>query len=254
MPQLLDCAKLRGDDYVRQMWQYMNKELFKAIEIEPDHEVLGELFLSLGKCIETLGVSCLTGDELKELTTILDSHFKKHFERSNERAEKRRDEDYDEEAEEEMGEEDDFDAYILNRLSDIIHSLLVTYADGYLSYFDTLVPHFHNLLQPTRSISDRQWALCVFDDVIQFTGAHSHRYSQFFLNRMAESLTDSSAEVKSVLKKFFVSTFFVRTDSSSGGLRFRRDGNERRAGVRSGLCRSIAASVRYDQRAGESLG
>jgi hypothetical protein len=31
------------------MWQYMNKELFKAIEIEPDHEVLGELFLSLGK-------------------------------------------------------------------------------------------------------------------------------------------------------------------------------------------------------------
>ena len=49
LPHLLDCAKLRGDDYVRQMWQYMNKELFKAIEIEPDHEVLGELFSSVGK-------------------------------------------------------------------------------------------------------------------------------------------------------------------------------------------------------------
>ncbi|CAF1129300.1 unnamed protein product [Rotaria sordida] len=196
LPLLLDCAKLRGDDYVRQMWQYMNKELFKAIEIEPDHEVLGELFLSLGKCIETLGVSSLTTDELKELTTILDSHFKKHFERSNERAEKRHDEDHDEEAEEEMLEEDDFDAYILNRLSDIIHSLLVTYTDSYLVYFDTLVPHFYALLQSTRSVSDRQWALCVFDDVIQFTGAHSHRYSQFFLTRMAESLADSSAEVR----------------------------------------------------------
>jgi hypothetical protein len=52
----------------------------------------------------------------------LDGHLKKHFERSNERAEKRGDEDYDEETEEEMLEEDDFDAYILNRLSDIIHS------------------------------------------------------------------------------------------------------------------------------------
>jgi hypothetical protein len=143
-----------------------------------------------------LGVSCLTVDELKELTTILDSHFKKHFERSNERAEKRHDEDHDEEAEEEMLEEDDFDAYILNRLSDIIHSLLVTYTDAYLVYFDTLVPHFYALLQPTRSVSDRQWALCVFDDVIQFTGAHSHRYSQFFLTRMAESLADQSAEVR----------------------------------------------------------
>jgi hypothetical protein len=94
-----------------------------------------------------------------------------------------------------MLEEDDFDAYILNRLSDIIHSLLVTYTDSYLVYFDTLVPHFYALLQPTRSVSDRQWALCVFDDVIQFTGAHSHRYSQFFLSRMAESLADQSAEV-----------------------------------------------------------
>ena len=53
LPHLLDCAKLRGDDYVRQMWQYMNKELFKAIEIEPDHEVLGELFSSLGKVKKT---------------------------------------------------------------------------------------------------------------------------------------------------------------------------------------------------------
>jgi hypothetical protein len=70
-----------------------------------------------------------------------------------------------------------------------------------LVYFDTLVPHFYALLQPTSSVSDRQWALCVFDDVVQFTGAHSHRYSQFFLTRMAESLSDSSAEVKFFQKK-----------------------------------------------------
>ena len=141
-------------------------------------------------------MSSLTANELKELTIILDNHLKKHFERSNQRAEKRHDEDHDEETEEEILEEDDFDSYILNRLSDIIHSLLVTYTDSYLIYFDTLVPHFYALLQPTRSISDRQWALCVFDDVIQFTGTHSHRYTQFFLSQMAESLADSAAEVK----------------------------------------------------------
>ncbi|CAF5050566.1 unnamed protein product, partial [Rotaria sp. Silwood1] len=74
------------------------------------------------------GVLSLTGDELKELTIILDSHLKKHFERSNERAEKRHDEDYDEE----MVEEDACDAYILTRLSNIIHSLLITYKDSHL--------------------------------------------------------------------------------------------------------------------------
>ncbi|CAF3471379.1 unnamed protein product [Rotaria sp. Silwood1] len=196
LPYLLDCVKLRDNDYACQLWQYMNKELFKAIEIESDHEVLGELFLSLSKCIEILGVLSLTGNELKELTIILDNHLKKHFERSNERAEKRHDEDYDEETEEEMVEEDACDAYILTRLSNIIHSLLITYKDSYLVYFDTLVPHFNALIQPTRSISDRQCALCIFDDVIQFTGAYSHRYSQFFLARMAESLADSSPEIR----------------------------------------------------------
>ncbi|CAF3778877.1 unnamed protein product [Rotaria socialis] len=73
LSHLLVCAKLRGDDYVRQMWKYMKKELF---------EVPGELFTSLGKCIETLGVSSLTANELKKLTTILDSHLKTHFERT----------------------------------------------------------------------------------------------------------------------------------------------------------------------------
>ncbi|CAM4798735.1 unnamed protein product [Rotaria magnacalcarata] len=170
LPHLLVCAKLRRDDYVRQMWKYMKKELF---------EVPGELFTSLGKCIETLGVSSLTVNELKKLTTILDSHLKKYFER----AEKRHN-------------EDDFDAYILNPISDIIHSLLVTYTDSYLAYFDTLVPYFHALIQPTRSISERQCGLCVFDDVIQFTGAHSHRYTHVFLSNMAESLVDPVAEVR----------------------------------------------------------
>ncbi|CAF5031016.1 unnamed protein product, partial [Rotaria sp. Silwood1] len=47
LPYLLDCVKLRDNDYARQLWQYMNKQLFQAIEIESDHEVLGELFLSL---------------------------------------------------------------------------------------------------------------------------------------------------------------------------------------------------------------
>jgi hypothetical protein len=54
LPYLLDCVKLRGNDHVRQLWQYMKKELFKAIEIESDHEVLGELFLSLSKVKEKI--------------------------------------------------------------------------------------------------------------------------------------------------------------------------------------------------------
>ena len=146
-----------------------------------------------------------------------------------------------------MLEEDDFDSYILNRLSDIIHSLLVTYKEAFLVYFDGLVNHFYALLQETRSISDRQWALCVFDDVIQFTGEHSFRYSQFFLPRMAESLADPSAEVKPSIagKQEFV--IFLFEDSSSLGLWLRSDGNERWTGLCPCLCRGFTSFVCLDR-------
>jgi hypothetical protein len=96
---------------------------------------------------------------------------------------------------------------------------LVTYKDSYLAYFDTLVPHFYGLIQQTRTVSDRQWALCVFDDVIQFTGAHSHRYAQFFLSSMAESLADAAPEVNSNIDFFlmiFIRCLKIRQASAYG--------------------------------------
>ena len=111
--------------------------------------------------------------------------LKEHFECSNKCTVKR----HDEETENESFEGDDFEAYIFNFLSDIIHSFSDTCASSYLTYFDVLVLHFNQSLQPTRTISDRQCTLCVFDSAIQFTGAHSCHYSQYFPSRMEEKLT-----------------------------------------------------------------
>lgn len=51
---------------------------------------------SLAKCIEVLGASYLTDDQMKELIRILDKSLKEHFERAVKRQEQRKDEDYDE--------------------------------------------------------------------------------------------------------------------------------------------------------------
>lgn len=51
---------------------------------------------SLAKCIEVLGIGCLTDEQMKELIRILDKSMKDHFERAAKRQEQRKDEDYDE--------------------------------------------------------------------------------------------------------------------------------------------------------------
>lgn len=85
-----------GPQYLEGMWAYICPELLKAIDTEPESEVLLELLYSLAKCIETLGAGCLTSQSMAELLRILDKLLHDHFERAVTRLEKRKDEDYDE--------------------------------------------------------------------------------------------------------------------------------------------------------------
>jgi hypothetical protein len=62
-------------------------------------------------------------------------------------------------------------------------------------YFDQFLPAVNSFLAHEEA-SARHWALCVFDDVIQFTGPNSVKYQPHFLARMAASLSDSSEDVR----------------------------------------------------------
>lgn len=49
MPHLLECAQIRGEQYVYEMWNYICNDLIKAIESEPEQEVLAELMRAFAR-------------------------------------------------------------------------------------------------------------------------------------------------------------------------------------------------------------
>ena len=50
LPYLLECAKIRGEEYVATMWgTYICPNLLKAIEIEPEQSVLPEYLASFAR-------------------------------------------------------------------------------------------------------------------------------------------------------------------------------------------------------------
>lgn len=51
MPLLLECARVRGPEYLTQMWHFMCDALIKAIGTEPDSDVLSEIMHSFAKVI-----------------------------------------------------------------------------------------------------------------------------------------------------------------------------------------------------------
>merc|ERR1719331_1621861 len=58
LPCLIECAKIRGQQYVQEMWAYICPELLKAIEAEPETSLVSEHLNSVARCVEILGVGC----------------------------------------------------------------------------------------------------------------------------------------------------------------------------------------------------
>ncbi|XP_071439915.1 importin-5 [Hetaerina americana] len=196
LPYLLDCGKIKGPQYLEGMWNFICPELLKAVDTEPENEVLSEHMHSLAKCIETLGNGCLSEASMTELIRILDKILKEHFDRAVARLEKRKDEDYDEVVEEQLADEDNEDVFILSKVADVMHALFSSYRQDFFPYFDQIVGHFVKLLAPDRAWSDHQWALCVFDDTIEYGGPACAKYQEYFLSPMLAYVDDKSAEVR----------------------------------------------------------
>ncbi|XP_067614434.1 importin-5 [Eurosta solidaginis] len=196
LPYLLDCAKIKGPQYLEGMWLYICPELLKVIGTEPEADVQSELLNSLAKCIETLGPNCLNEEAMTQVLEIITKYMGEHFERADKRLQARNEEDYDDGVEEELAEQDDTDTYILSKVVDISHALFVTNKAQFLPYFDRIAPHFIKLLEPNRSWSDRQWGICAFDDVIEFCGPACAAYQQIFTPPLLQYVADKSPEVR----------------------------------------------------------
>ncbi|KAJ7415325.1 hypothetical protein WISP_78814 [Willisornis vidua] len=180
MPLLLECAQVRGPEYLTQMWHFMCDALIKAIGTEPESDVLSEIMHSFAKCIEVMGDGCLNNEHFEELGGILKGKLEEHFKNQELRQAKRQDEDYDEQVEESLQDEDDSDIYILTKVSDILQAIFSSYKEK--------CPH--------RPWPDRQWGLCIFDDIVEHCSPASFKYAEYFLRPMLESVCDSRPEVR----------------------------------------------------------
>jgi len=196
LPHLLECVKIKGENYVKDMWTFICPELMVAIEREPEEAVVPEMMDSFSKCIETLGPGCMSPEQLIHLSKILKEKLELHMEKQKERQDKRQDEDYDDEVEENLQDEHETDEYILSKVSDVMHMLFKTHKADLLPFFEELLPDFRKLIDPSRPGSDRQWSLCIFDDLMEFAGPMSVKYRELFVKHLVSYILDPNPEVR----------------------------------------------------------
>lgn len=193
MPYLLESTKPKGDQCVSALWNAIFENLIGALDVESDSSILNQLLESIGTCIETVGLSSMNPERHEKLSKKLTEQFKSHFEYLAEEFERRKDEDYETES-----ECSDEDQDCLAGIASVIHSLFVVYKSDYLPYFQPHIEPIMKLSVNDQNIpgSNRQTAICIWDDVIEYTGQSSVNYQNFFLPLLSSGVLDKNKEIR----------------------------------------------------------
>lgn len=180
------------------MWQEFAQPLIKACNNETDHEVLSWQIESVKDCIEQVGAipGCITPALLEEVCKAIMIWMDDYDSRYQARLREKQDEDYDADADVKLQEDEKVDVEIIQQIAHLMHALFVTLKVDFIPFFDNLCPYFLRMLPAARPAADRQWAICVFDDLIEACGPQSVKYSQHFLPAIVAGLQDKVPAVR----------------------------------------------------------
>ncbi|TPX30988.1 hypothetical protein SmJEL517_g05575 [Synchytrium microbalum] len=177
-------------------WDNVSTNLMEVINQEIDPSFLCQFYVTFTECIECLGPNCLSPQMLESYTQTLKSELQEHFKRIAENARARKDEDFDAEDEEGLAESQEDDDSLLSEFSKSLQMVIKLHGAAYLPCFEGLLIPILQEYQTSSSEAARQFAVCAWDDVIEYMGPISFSYHNRFWEVLVRSLQDTSVEVR----------------------------------------------------------
>eukprot|EP00042_Codosiga_hollandica_P036334 m.276373 g.276373 ORF g.276373 m.276373 type:complete len:329 (+) comp54859_c0_seq7:2571-3557(+) len=91
--------------------------------------------------------------------------------------------------------QESMDELLLFSFTNLMHELFQVYRTSLFPFFDTLFGVFMSFLE-SETAAHKKCALCVFDDVLEFTAHEAERYYVQFAPALLQCLQDEDAEVR----------------------------------------------------------
>jgi importin-5 len=199
IPQLLNSYKKAYGDQSPQLMQLWSRCCEKEIEIlsaEPAVDTLAEMFQCFYESIEVVGKNCLTQEHMTNFITSTQSTLQDYQKRVQDRAEERADaatqgaEEEDDSMSMQYAIEDD--QTLLSDMNKAFHTIFKNMGTNFLSSWERLLP-VYDIFINGQDATQRQWATCIFDDVLEFCGQQSWRYNSHIMQPLINGLRDTNA-------------------------------------------------------------
>ena len=199
LPNLLNSyKKAYGDSSVelRDLWLKCAEKEIEILSAEPSVDTLAEMFQCFYESVEVVGKGCLTQEHMdmyiQSVKSSLEEYQKRVAEREAEKAEN---------ATEGVEEEDDSDSLqyaidddqsLLSDMNKAFHTIFKNMGTAFLDPWQRLMP-FYDSFARSNDPTQRQWAICIFDDVLEFCGPASWQFHDHIIQPLINGMQDSNA-------------------------------------------------------------
>ncbi|WBW75062.1 karyopherin/importin beta family nuclear import signal receptor Sal3 [Schizosaccharomyces osmophilus] len=197
IPQLLNSriiASNRDPVKVAEIWDPILRKLLDYIQSEPSSEMLSDYFQCFYESLEMVG-PCLDAASMEKLVSVVDLQLKAFIQRVQEREENSRNGEADVEEDEDVILAIENDQNMLNEINRTFGVVLKQHKATFCPYWERLLPYMNGFLNGSDVIA-KQWALCMMDDLIEFTGPDSWAYKDHFLPYLAEGIQNPEPEIR----------------------------------------------------------
>eukprot|EP01105_Mastigella_eilhardi_P025178 TRINITY_DN675_c1_g1_i1.p1 TRINITY_DN675_c1_g1~~TRINITY_DN675_c1_g1_i1.p1 ORF type:complete len:1150 (+),score=326.68 TRINITY_DN675_c1_g1_i1:81-3452(+) len=200
-PILIDCVlayiKKTGQhadgQLLLQLWQYMFEGLIEAAADEPDVEVLAIQLGSIGECLDHIDRPSLTPENVQHMVEKAALLLEEWRGRRTSLQKDKRKHREDEEEIAKLTEQESFEDDVLVQLMECLCKMVKYHAGEYLPLFQQkILPLAVDMLTPEKPWNERQKALVLFDDLVEYGRERAVPYLSFFVGPMLQYTADPS--------------------------------------------------------------
>ncbi|KAI7778879.1 hypothetical protein LA080_001570 [Diaporthe eres] len=201
VPQLLNSFKKaygNPSNELRGLWAGTVDKLLEVLTAEPAIDTLAEMYQCFYESVECLGRDCLTPQHMDKFIESVKTALDDYKDRVQERLEENdgaNPEDVEDEAEETLMAIED-DQTLLSDMNKAFHSIFKYHGAAFLRPWERLMSTYEAFLNNGRDPTQRQWGLCIMDDVLEYCGPESIHYANYIMTPLIEGCRDASPAIR----------------------------------------------------------
>lgn len=192
IPQLLNSYKKAHGEHTAQLadlWAKTLERVLAALSTEPAIDTLAEMYQCFYESVEVMGRDCLSNQHMSLFIDSAKSVLEDYQTRIKLRLEESAERDDGEEEDEDVLFAIEDDQNLLSDMNKAFHTIMKNQTLSFLPHWERLLP-FYATFVADQDPTQRQWALCIYDDVLEFCGPQSWAYSDAIIEPLVSGIRD----------------------------------------------------------------